>query len=94
MVRDLLTVSTCNEACTRSSIAGNCKVDADCGASGYCSPSPSVGCTLDVAGYFCHTPGDECVDDTDCGKDGTGPGVCSYDKGKAHWACSPLVACA
>ena len=46
--------------------AGNCKVDADCGAGGFCSPSSGAGCADSVTGYFCHTPSDECVDDSDC----------------------------
>ena len=72
---------------------GNCKVDADCGAGGYCSPSGAHGCTGGLAGYFCHVPADECVDDSDC-KATTFPQACTFDKAKAHWACVEVPACA
>jgi hypothetical protein len=73
--------------------SGNCKVDADCGASGYCSPSGGAGCAGSIAGYYCHTTADECVDDADC-KGTSGPTICTYDKTKKHWACTPVLACA
>jgi hypothetical protein len=60
-------------------IQAECYIDADCGASGYCSPSIACG---GVVGYYCHVAADECVNDPDC------TGVpCSYDIGAAHWAC-------
>lgn len=62
-----------------------CRVDADCGASGYCSPSqrtcaaPGDICVT----YYCHTPHDLCTDDSDC----AGTGTCNYDTTKQLWAC-------
>ena len=73
--------------------AGNCRVDADCGASGYCSPSGGAGCSGSIAGYYCHVAADECVDDADC-KSTSGPTACTFDKTKKHWACTPVLACA
>jgi hypothetical protein len=35
-------------------------------------------------GYFCHTPRDTCIDDSDCGGDGT----CNYDTVNKVWSCS------
>jgi len=35
-------------------------------------------------GYYCHTRCDECVDDSDCG----GQGTCSYDTLSLRWDCS------
>jgi len=85
---------------------GNCRIDADCGQSGYCSPSqvnnfcycPSSALCPSVTycspgpcvcgdscghGYFCHTPADTCVDDSDC--DGT---TCNYDTLNNRWSCA------
>jgi hypothetical protein len=64
-------------------VGGNCVVDADCGPGGYCSPSMSEGgaCARFV-GFFCHTSGDECVDDTEC----PSPGSCIFSA--THWACT------
>jgi hypothetical protein len=72
--------------------ASNCAVDGDCGAGGYCSPS-LVGqfCFCPAAmgdgcghGYFCHTPGDKCIDDADCG----GGQTCNYALATGTWTCS------
>jgi hypothetical protein len=38
-------------------------------------------------GYFCHTPCDACVDDSDC----TGQATCNYDVVKHIWACAECV---
>jgi len=35
-------------------------------------------------GYFCHTAGDTCIDDRDCG----GAGTCNYDVLHRRWDCS------
>jgi hypothetical protein len=35
-------------------------------------------------GYFCHTDRDTCLDDTDCGTQGT----CNYDRLDRRWRCS------
>jgi len=73
-------------------VQGNCKVDADCGASGYCSPSAGTSCSGGLAGYFCHTPSDECLNDSDCADAGPAP-VCAYDSTKKHWACAGVQLC-
>jgi hypothetical protein len=101
--------SPANNACETAS---SCRVDADCGASGFCSPSlvgaacqcggspdlcdssthcfagsMEVPCSCgDVCGhgYYCHTPGDACLDDEDCDKGE----YCSYDRLKKRWSCS------
>jgi hypothetical protein len=72
---------------------GDCRVDADCGQQGYCSPSTSL-CGTSWGAYElrCHTPGDECVDDADCanfdaGRTLGGPAFCAYDGTRSHWAC-------
>lgn len=66
----------------------NCRVDADCGAGGYCSPSQSSDafCFSALSAYFCHTPQDECTDDSDCGMNQP----CSYDPTAMHWKCEML----
>jgi hypothetical protein len=67
--------------------AGNCRVDASCGAGGYCSPSlGSCGNYGGVVGYYCHTPKDKCVDDADCAAQGGGD--CRYDQASGAWACA------
>ena len=69
--------------------AGNCKVDSDCGAGGYCSPSAAFQCgpgRPDYFGYYCHTPADECTNDSDCAAQGNA--FCAYDTGMQRWACS------
>jgi hypothetical protein len=58
----------------------SCRVDADCGFGGYCSPSKfGQWCG---SYYCCHTPDDKCVDDSDC----TGVG-CNFDTKVGYWAC-------
>jgi len=72
-------------------VAALCHVDADCGAEGYCSPSSSADCTNlgGVTGYYCHRPGDACVNDSDC------RGLsCVYDTTLGRWACQEAVICA
>ena len=61
-----------------------CRIDADCGDSGYCSPSQSH----EWCGtfYACHTPNDECLNDSDCG---TGM-RCDFDTNARHWVCGNL----
>jgi hypothetical protein len=73
---------------------GNCAVDSDCGAGGYCSPS--VADCYAQNPYFCHTALDTCVNDADCPPvDGSVPNfasaVCAYDSQAQHWACKGLV---
>jgi hypothetical protein len=82
--------------------AGNCRTDSDC-SSGYCSPSADPGfCATWWLGYFCHGPGDECVNDGDCTDGGPWSSIylpfCAFDKAKMHWRCatppSPANPCA
>ena len=47
-----------------------CRVDADCGPGGYCSPSPTLGCCGGPSGFHCHTPQDSCLNDSDCADGG------------------------
>jgi hypothetical protein len=64
----------------------DCRVDSDCGPNGYCSPSD---CGYGLGTYFCHTPADTCVDDSDCG--GTTSNMrCLFDTTAKHWACGPF----
>jgi hypothetical protein len=101
----------CRESATDSApnyclAHGNCRIDADCGTNGYCSPSligalcactsvdycktlgdDSCVCSCgDSCGhdYFCHTPADECTDDSDC-PSGTG---CDFDLAHQNWICA------
>ena len=68
-------------------LIGNCRVDANCGAGGYCSPSfGSCGNYAGVVGYYCHTAKDKCVDDADCAAQGAGD--CRYDQTTSAWACA------
>jgi hypothetical protein len=68
----------------------NCRIDADCGPDGYCSPSilslvqnAGYSTCYDVAtGYFCHTPNDRCTDDSDCSQ-----GTCNYNMTSQSWSC-------
>jgi hypothetical protein len=74
-------------------IPGNCRVDADCGPRGFCSPTlGDCGDYGGLSGYYCHTPADECVDDADCrdvdaGFLGQMP-YCAYSRQVGHWRCS------
>ncbi len=66
---------------------GNCRVDSDCSPVHYCSPS-STGCGTTFS-YYCHTPSDDCGNDTDCRQDQ----FCQYAPGAAKWTCTNVVAC-
>jgi len=76
---------------------GNCQVDADCeGGAGFCSPSDvGVGCGS-LPNYYCHTPLDSCVNDSDCTSCGPGtqPCGCGYDASSKRWTCQPMLGCA
>jgi len=79
-----------------SCVPGNCQVDADCGTGGYCSPTPALPCNMNGrdlycqgVGYYCHTPKDECVDDSDC--QGVGSPGCLYDQSAGYWMCEVYV---
>lgn len=71
-------------------IAGNCRTDADCGANGFCSPT--IGGCGSLAGYYCHTASDTCVDDTDC-TSGGGLQACEYVSASARWECVDRLFC-
>jgi hypothetical protein len=69
-------------------LPSNCRVDADCGGGGYCSPTVSSSCGpfYGVTGFYCHTSADTCENDSDC--PATSPaGYCAYDPSVGHWAC-------
>ena len=68
-------------------VIGNCAQDSDCGACGYCSPTPG-GCNTHtgIDGYFCHTPQDACVNDSDC----DGGQVCQRSVAMNYWFCGAL----
>lgn len=74
-------------------LPGNCQVDADCGANGFCSPTyGSCGDYGGVVGYRCHTPQDECIDDEDCATQDAGflgqRPYCMFTPEVGRWRCS------
>jgi hypothetical protein len=78
-------------------VKGNCRVDADCGAGEYCSPSSTTGiCGDSLAGYYCHTAADLCIDDSDCPESTNGtvgePG-CVYSTTDSRWECLIVPVC-
>jgi hypothetical protein len=77
-------------------VAGNCQVDSDCGNEGDCTPSPlTADCGDSLAGYYCHTANDGCVDDTDCSPgDSVGAAAaCAYSATDARWVCIARPIC-
>ncbi|MEO6417902.1 MAG: hypothetical protein ABIP39_00745, partial [Polyangiaceae bacterium] len=60
-----------------------------CGAGGYCSPTydESCGTYNGYIGFYCRTPRDGCVNDSDC-NDGKKSGLCVWEKEVSKWACS------
>jgi hypothetical protein len=73
-------------------VAAGCRVDTDCGAGGYCSPSRAGGCG-GVTGFYCHTASDQCVDDTDCGPGGVTSILCGYQSMNHRWECIARQLC-
>ena len=69
-------------------VTGNCRVDSDCGAGGFCSPTVAP-CTGAVEGYFCRTQKDSCTDDKDSGD----AAHCSRDPSTGVWGCQSLDGC-
>ena len=73
-------------------VNARCSTDADCGKAGACSPTVAInegGCRsegLPFAALRCHTPKDECIDDSDCAG-----GACAYSESKSHWVCDTHV---
>ena len=74
-------------------VPGNCRVDADCGAGEYCSPSYDPSSCGGLAGYYCHTAQDVCLDDSDCSSGPNGPQVCIYSTTSSHWECHVQLLC-
>jgi hypothetical protein len=74
-------------------VPGNCRVDTDCGTGRYCSPSPALPCAgggLSYClglGYYCHTPQDQCVGDSDCARTGSTQFGCVYSAADGRWEC-------
>jgi hypothetical protein len=78
-------------------VPGDCHVDSDCGAGGYCSPSYGAQNCGGLSGYYCHTPVDDCIDDSDCNGVSTsgpveliGPNVCAYSTTSSRWECQEV----
>lgn len=68
--------------------AGDCVLDSDCGPCGYCSPSGNP--FFPPPAWFCHQPGDTCINDSDCPPNPGGCQYgCNYDSVAAHWSCTP-----
>jgi hypothetical protein len=69
-------------------MAGDCQVDADCGEGGFCSPSMgSCGNYSGTVAYWCRTPMDTCVEDSECVDPNVGAGYCAYYPEVGYWAC-------
>ena len=70
-------------------LGGNCRVDADCGPGGYCSPTfGDCGDYSGVEAYQCHTPDDACIDDEDCGDGAPFAAYCAFNPAARRWMCS------
>lgn len=71
-----------NDSLANVCLRGNCRVDKDCGATGYCSLSlvPGGECygAARYMGYFCHTANDECSSNGDCAHLGVHHDYCLY----------------
>src|SRR3569832_290278 len=69
-------------------VPGNCRVDADCGTGLYCSPSAASTCGSALClGYYCHTPQDLCIKDSDCASQPLS--ACVYSTSVGYWLCAP-----
>jgi hypothetical protein len=67
-------------------LEGNCRVDADCPGS-YCSPSfGDCGNYSGIQTYYCRTPEDSCLNDSDCTDEPEG--YCAFSPQLNRWACS------
>jgi hypothetical protein len=69
----------------------NCTVDSDCSPVAYCSFSGVASQSSPPYGYFCHTPRDLCIEDSDCTV--TLPGgsaYCGYDLAAGYWTCREI----
>ncbi len=77
---------------TNACVPSDCRVDGDCGDGGYCSPVV-LGCSglTGVTGYYCHTPRDECMNDSDCVDTAFVDLRCVFDLAQnARWLCGPV----
>jgi hypothetical protein len=84
-------LSSANARCL---LLGNCRTDGDCGGGdySYCSPSMGFDCGgyHSIDSYYCHTPKDTCMDDSDC----TGTDYCNFDPYDGRWKCAvPNMTC-
>lgn len=81
-----------------SCVPSGCRLDADCGPGGFCSPSQRLGaqsrCGSPVTGFYCHTPDDECGNDSDCPGSASLAPICLYSLEVGHWVCSMVGPCA
>lgn len=68
---------------------GGCQVDSDCGPEGWCSPTyGSCGSFGGVVAYECHTPNDQCTDDSDCAD--VPNGYCAFSPEGERWVCGSV----
>ena len=86
-------VCVCGSKANSCMEPGNCRVDADCGPGGFCTPSwgaDAEGACFGYSAYFCRTPRDTCVKDDDCQSQDRDKGwgsTCSFDPTAGHWRC-------
>jgi hypothetical protein len=52
-----------------------------------------MSCGVGVAGYYCHTANDQCIDDTDCVAT-MGNATCAYSTANSRWECVMYGVCA
>jgi hypothetical protein len=69
-------------------VASNCGSDSDCSDGCLCSPSYDLTCGPydGIRGYYCHTPADECTNDSEC-MDGGVVGYCAFSMDANKWIC-------
>lgn len=74
-------------------LTAGCRLDSDCGAGGYCSPTldPSCGAFTGRTGWYCHTASDTCTNDRECPMDGGAGAYCGYHPEVGHWQCGYTV---
>jgi hypothetical protein len=53
-----------------------------------------MSCGPSVGGYYCHTPNDMCIDDSDCATGNGLPAACTYSSAHGRWECTQLGVCA
>jgi hypothetical protein len=71
-------------------VPGNCRLDSDCGPGGYCSPTAATNTCGALSGYYCHTPKDQCLNDSDCN---SSAGLCIYSPTDGFWSCQQSGFC-